>query len=100
MRHVRCQEKEKFHERNSQKASTHSTMADAKVKCRLCEKTHKVKTCKTCKETAVKGRWEITQKKQALLPLLGARPSRKGMPRKQSLKCGQLERNTSLPPIR
>ena len=71
MRHVRCQEKEKFHERNSQKASTHSTTADAKVKCRPCEGTHKVKTCKTCKETAVKGTWEITQKNKLCYRCLG-----------------------------
>ena len=71
MRHVSCQEKEKFHERNSQKASTHSTTADAKVKCHLCEGTHKVKTCKTCKETTVKGRWEITPKNKLCYRCLG-----------------------------
>ena len=71
MRHVSCQEKEKFHERISQKASTHSTTADAKVKCRLCEGTHKAKTCKTCKETTVKGRWEITQKNKLCYRCLG-----------------------------
>ena len=76
---------EKFHERKSPKASTHSTAADAKVKCPLCEGTHKITTCKTWKETPVKGRWEIAKKNKLCYRCLG--PGHLGKACRGSNRC-------------